>query len=280
MKSKTKHILQKLLVNDFAYRLSRPFLFIAKRIEASRANYLNEPSNKVLKASAEKIFVKKIVCNGPFKGLKFDMEATSTGSTYAMLLGSFESEIHPYIDDAKNKNYEMVVNIGCADGYYAVGLAKMLPLVRVFAYDTDRQALLAAQRVAQQNEVHKRITFLGTFTATTLNEIDDEKRALFIVDCEGAEREIFRRENVHRLVHADLIIEMHINIYPELADYFTALFESTHHITIVDSVDDHIKARSYLFPEIAGLDYQLRRFITEERAIFMQWIVLSAKNPN
>ena len=278
MKSTSKSFLQKLLVNDFLYKIYQPFLFVAERLKASRSNYLNGSRYGLLKAEADKIFASKTVCNGPFKGMQFDREAGLSGSTYAMLLGSFESEIHPFIYATLQKHYDHVYNIGCADGYYAVGFARLMPASIIHAYDLDKRALVKAQKLATQNALQHNIVFSGTFFPGDVNEVDVNKRSIFIVDCEGAERNIFTKENVGKLVNADLIIEMHINIYPDLEDYFTAIFEATHNITIVDSVDDHLKAKNYSFDQIDGLDYSLRHFITEERGIFMQWIILSSKN--
>jgi hypothetical protein len=277
MKSTSRHFLQKLLVNDYVYKILTPFLFIAERLKASRYDYLNAPAYAALKARADKIFADKVVCNGPFKGLKFDREAGQSGSTYAMLLGSFESEIHPHIYAASQRQYDALYNIGCADGYYAAGFARLMPGTTIYAFDTDKRALAMAKKLAMQNEVQDAIHFAGTFYAQNVEQVNPEKRSLFIVDCEGAERNIFTRENVGKLIHADLIIEMHINIYPDLEEYFTALFGATHHIAIVNSVDDHLKAKTYNYPQLDGLDYNLKYFITEERAIFMQWIILSSK---
>ena len=81
-----------------------------------------------------------------------------------------------------------------------------------------------------------------------------------------------------KLVNADLIIEMNINIYPDLEEYFKSIFAATHHITLVNRVDDHLKAKTYSFPQIDGLSYALRHFITKDQTIFMQWNILSSKN--
>lgn len=59
MKSTSKHILQKLLVNDFMYNLLKLFLFVADRLKASRYNYLNTSQYARLRAGADKIFAEK-----------------------------------------------------------------------------------------------------------------------------------------------------------------------------------------------------------------------------
>lgn len=278
MKFTLKYLLQKLFVNDLIYKLYFPILYVSDRLKASRLNYINAENYARLKAKADEIFVDKIVCNGPFKGMKFNTEAAMSGSTYAMLLGSFESEIHPFIYTVLKNQYNAIINIGCAEGYYAIGFARLMPATIIKAYDTSNDALIKARALAEQNMVHKQISFLGTFYPQDVEKIDAHNKTLFIVDCEGAERKIFTKESASKLLNADLIIELHINLYPELEEYFRSIFADTHDIKIVNSVDDHLKAKQYAYSQLEGLDYTMRHFITEEREIFMQWMLLLAKN--
>jgi protein-L-isoaspartate O-methyltransferase len=41
--------------------------------------------------------------------------------------------LQPYIQQAMGAAYETVLNIGCAEGYYAVGMARQMPASRVLA---------------------------------------------------------------------------------------------------------------------------------------------------
>src|SRR5262245_4204461 len=76
-----------------------------------------------------------VVPYGPFLGLR--CINASTGSTIVpRLLGSYEAELHDTIEKLAGRDYRRVVNIGCGEGYYAVGLARRLPSARVFALDT------------------------------------------------------------------------------------------------------------------------------------------------
>ena len=188
MKSTSKHILQKLLVNDFKCNLFKPFLLVADRFKVSKYNYLNASLYARLKAAVNKIFADKIVCNGPLKGLKFDREATLSGSTYTMLLGSFQSEIHPFIYAARQKHYDDVYNVGCADGYYAVGFARSISGSTIYAFDSDKLAIIKSQKQASQNGCQNNITFFGTFYPENLKRVFTKNKSLLIVDCEGVEK--------------------------------------------------------------------------------------------
>jgi methylase of polypeptide subunit release factors len=56
------------------------------------------------------------------------------------LLGSYEAELHPVLDQVIRNNYETIIDVGCAEGYYAVGLALSLPTTHVHAFDIDSRA--------------------------------------------------------------------------------------------------------------------------------------------
>src|SRR4051812_42950342 len=64
-----------------------------------------------------------VVLNGPFKDMRFVCLGTSSGEL-PMVLGSFEAELHDHLERFLARAPRVVVNIGCAEGYYAVGIAR------------------------------------------------------------------------------------------------------------------------------------------------------------
>jgi hypothetical protein len=279
MKKKRKHILQSILVNKLSYALFTPFIFIADRLKASRADYITKPAYTRLEKSVEEIFHTKTVLHGPFKGMQYAGERTEGSSYYAKWLGSYEKETHPFIYKTFNRVYKSIVNIGCDDGYYSTGMALHFKDVPVYAYDSNPKALILTRQLARANAVESQLHFGRRYTNATANSFD-KSRSLFIVDCEGDEIMIFTKGNAANFEESDLIIELHLQLYPEALFYFKELFSQTHNIEIIDSIPDHLKAMHYDYPEIKDLDYKTRHFITEEREIFMQWIFLSSKNHN
>ena len=80
------------------------------------------------------------VRSGPFTGMKYP-KAEAAGSAFIpKLLGSYERELHPMIERLIAKGYDDVIDVGCAEGYYATGMALRLPGARVHAYDTSETA--------------------------------------------------------------------------------------------------------------------------------------------
>src|SRR5947207_8629242 len=75
-----------------------------------------------------------IIQAGPFAGMRY--VAPATGRTILpKLLGSYETELHSIVEQVIAADHRVVINIGCAEGYYAVGLALRLPNSRVYAFD-------------------------------------------------------------------------------------------------------------------------------------------------
>ena len=185
MKSTSKHILQKLLVNDFMYNLLKLFLFVADRLKASRYNYPNTSQYARLKAGEHKIFAEKMVCNGPFNCKKFDREATLSGSTYTMLSGSFQSEIYPFIYAARQEHYDDVYDVGCADGYYAIGFARSMPGSTIYAFDSDKLAMVKTQKLVAENGCQNNITFSGTFYPENLKLVFTKKNRCLLLIQQG-----------------------------------------------------------------------------------------------
>ena len=61
------------------------------------------------------------------------------------------------------QTFDALLNIGCADGYYAVGLAMRMPGVPVFAHDLNPKAQTGCREVAALNGVAERGQVGGLF---------------------------------------------------------------------------------------------------------------------
>src|SRR5215813_4226420 len=68
------------------------------------------------------------VLTGPFKGMIVtDQPNWDDGNSTLKLLGCYEHELWDAIELAITRKPSAVINIGCAEGYYAIGLARRLP---------------------------------------------------------------------------------------------------------------------------------------------------------
>ena len=225
------------------------------------------------------LFSNGVVRHGPFAGLRY-AELTSVGSAlYPKLLGSYESELHPWMHEVCEAGYSEIIDVGCAEGYYAVGLALRVPDAMVYAYDLWDGAQRLCAAFAELNQVADRMSVRSLFTADELRDIRIRRRGLIICDCEGGENDIFTEQTRNCFVDWDLLIETHdfmdITISTRMAD----LFRDTHERRSILSVDDIQKAKTYNYPELEGLDLATRRAILAEfRPTLMEWQFLTSRS--
>jgi hypothetical protein len=170
------------------------------------------------------------VLSGPFTGLAY--VDRSLGSTYPpKLLGTYEKELWPAVEEMIRTNYQTIIDIGAAEGYYAIGLANRMPQCKVVAFEvqTDQHDLL--RELATKNNVQSRLTLLGLCTAANLSEsLSNAGRALIICDCEGGEGDLLDPRSIAELKTADVLVETHDFVASGVSDELRRRFEPTHTI--------------------------------------------------
>lgn len=171
-----------------------------------------------------------VVASGPFAGLKYVSE--SAGSTYLLkLLGCYEEVLHPVINTIKANRYTTIIDIGCAEGYYLVGLGQHFVGSRLIGYDIDEKALSLTKDLAKTNGLQNQLILKNDCTASTL-QADITENTLLICDAEGFEEEILNPQNTPALATVkNLLIETHEAIVPTVVDTLRKRFADTHTIT-------------------------------------------------
>lgn len=212
------------------------------------------------------------VKHGPFKGMQYLEHGFTCGPLLPRLLGSYERELHNVIEACCHEPYTEIVDIGCAEGFYAVGMAIRLPDVHVYAYDISERAQTKCKEMAIANDVNERITIRGECSPETLIDFEFTGKGFVVCDCEGYEGELFTPEVAGSLSHCDVLVELH-DIYDiSISSKVLSSFSKTHSVKLIHSVDDTEKAKTYEFPEIVAFDLATRkRLVSEHRAGIMQW---------
>lgn len=158
------------------------------------------------------------------------VDAASSSALLPKLVGSYEAELHASIERAIETGYTTVVDIGAAEGYYAVGLALRLPGARIFAFDSDDSARTLCSEMATLNGVADQLTILGSCDPESLSRVMTQD-ALVICDCEGYEYELLDPVKVPALRDADLIVEVHDFMDARITPTLIERFRSTHAIS-------------------------------------------------
>ena len=234
-------------------------------------------------AFAREISPQLLVLSGPFRGLRYP-EAAAAGSVLVpKLLGSYEHELHGALMQLMAGSYTDIVDIGCAEGYYAVGLGRHFERARVHAFDLDARALRLCRRMARLNGVAGRLLLSRRCDEPVLFSLLARSigpRALIVCDCEGQEAELFTSRVVARLAPHDLLVEVHERHRPGLAAMLRRRFEASHEVLAIDSIDDGRRTRLDSWPELDRFDPATRRrLLSEGREGQMEWLVLTARPP-
>ncbi len=177
------------------------------------------------------------VLSGPFKGMQYPVRA-SEGSRSARLIGAYEASLAPVIEEIAAKRYKLVVDVGSAEGYYAVGLALRLPLARVLARDENPKAQALSRSLAEANGVAGRVEIGGRMDHADF-DICKGKKSLVVCDIEGAEAALLDPALAPGLLKADILVEAHDCIRPGLSALIADRFRDTHAVRLIGrALDD------------------------------------------
>lgn len=169
------------------------------------------------------------VQQGPFAGMRY--VRCGKGSNFVnKLLGAYESELHGALALIGRTSYTSVVNIGCAEGYYAVGLARMLPAAQIYAFDLDPLPRRCCKATAEANKVTDRVHIRCLCDHEQLQTLLKEGRPLVVSDCEGCEHELLNPTIVSVLARADILVELHDCGNTPRLEAFLASFTATHQV--------------------------------------------------
>jgi hypothetical protein len=275
-KSLVKSLLSKAVRNDLAWKVLNstfvPFGCFAKDARTwALASILVEDTIK-------RYFPDLVVKHGVFRGMKYPLAKSFYSSLFPKLLGCYELEIQTMLERVCSQPYTEIVNIGCGEGYYAVGLAMRIPTARVFAFDTNREAVERCRRMADLNDVGQRVV-TGFFCGPeTLKAIPFTGRSFVLSDCEGYEKELFSEDVIPTIAKHDLLIELHDYIDIDISSTIRERFEGTHNIEAAQSTDDIKKAHSYRYDEITDYNLHDRKILLGEcRPAIMEWYYLTPR---
>ena len=228
LRVRIKRLLVTLLQIPFCYRIAH---FIS--------GALNESIRQRELTLAISLFPKhpRRVMYGPFKGLCYEPESLTSIEFARKLLGTYECELHSLFRSIAHIPYDRVVDIGTAEGYYAIGLMKLIPGCIVYGFEIDdaRRALCMAN--AHANGVVNRLHLQGACSHDTLREVlEGAQRPLIVADCSGHELTLLLMDRIPQLTHADVLIELHeFNTDgPTVAETVRTRFSATHEITFIN----------------------------------------------
>jgi len=175
------------------------------------------------------------VCSGPFTGMVVVPNFMwGDSDVCAKLLGVYEDELHDAVEAAVAHDPDLVINIGSAEGYYAIGMAMRCPSARVVAADLEQAAQQITQLNAEANSVTNVITHGGVDPAVLRSLLAGAQRPVIISDCEGYENVLLDPDTVSELSGCCILTETHDVLDAGITDRIAQRFQSTHSITKIE----------------------------------------------
>jgi hypothetical protein len=280
-------IIKNFLLNELK-KLYRCLLFakpyIKRNFSVQVANEVNDQAptkvNYNQQILLEKIFSKNpiVILNGPFIGMKY-INRSNHSNLLPKIIGSYEEPIHRWIlDILEQGRYTTIINVGCAEGYYAVGLVKSKSQPKVLAFDADNKALENARYLAKINDVSNSIKFFERFESSAITEILESnlcENILIFMDIEGEELNLLNTFQYPALLRCDVLVELHDCFYSGITEKLISYFSETHKIEII--VDYPYRINTYTFNGKEFSTEDILYMTDEKRPEKMRWLLAKIK---
>ena len=247
---------------DFNTRIFNQLLSDLKETSVKDQSSLNKALRLLAKwrhVLIQKTIVEKNgvqIMNGPFKGLQY-LSGSLEGCYVPKLLGCYEQPLHSTILQVSEEDYDVIINIGSAEGYYAAGFAKLNPNTQVYAFDINTKAQGAITELLQKNKIAN-CKYVGEkFVHETFSKYKGKKCLVFL-DIEGTEYDLLDPTRAPDLGQMAIIVESHDCFRPGTTDILVKRFAKTHKIEIIsDNGDRALENSPKWFADLAHLDQLL-----------------------
>ena len=225
---------------------------------------------------------KATVAYGPFKGMKLSQDVWwGKFDLSTKMLGVYEHHVLSQIVDLSATVNGPFVDVGAADGYFAIGVAKSELMDKVYAYEISEKGRQSLRENALLNNCLDRVIIDSEANYDSLaGLLAEHRQALFLIDIEGAEYGLLNNDVLSLLRNSTVIVELHPWIIEGGYEMQEALLSN------VDKWFDarFIERKTYNPNEFEELlefsdDERLLAF-SEGRVKLIQWLVLTPKVSN
>lgn len=207
-----------------------------------------------------------VVKYGPFTGLHLDRETwwgkLDLGS---QCLGLYEKEILNLIETTEADRYSTFIDIGAADGYYAIGMLVSGKVGRTICFEqTEKGRSVIAENWKKNHSVGE-LTILGEANAASFAALNptDLDNALVLVDVEGFEFDLLTDEVLRLLTCSTIVIEIH-HWMDNFLDKYTAFLRHAGNYFDVEVIE-RVERETSNLPELRDFTDDNRLLLTSER---------------
>lgn len=211
------------------------------------------------------------VVSGPFMNMEYGMQA-GCGAWLPRLLGVYEKELAAAIEDVVASGIREIVDVGAAEGYYAVGLAKRLPKSRVVSFELEPYYRHLCRRLAASNGVANQLDVRSECKTATLRDATKNfDRWFLLCDCEGFEDRLLDPDSVPTLRTAVILVETHDFCCEGVTDRLVSRFRATHQISTLQTTERTLK--DWSFGDQVPVEERVR-ILNELRPARQSWLYM------
>lgn len=176
------------------------------------------------------------VLTGSFQGLLY-YDRVVWGILTNKWLGSYEHELSEIIESIIKRGYQRVIDVGCAEGWYLIGLASRMPKTSFYGFDIDPISRWQCRKLAELNFVQKRTQIQSLCSWEHLEHLCGAG-AVLICDIEGGEVSLLCPKQSPALLMTDILVEVHepSEHSSEVSELLKTRFVHSHHIQEVRPV--------------------------------------------
>ena len=217
---------------------------------------------------------------GPFTGLKLDKNTwwgkLDLGS---QCLGLYEKEILDQIDLIDPNKYKTFIDIGAADGYYAVGMLTSKRAKKTICFEQEKKGRETILSKWENNGSTGELIIFGEANTKSLSDINpnDLKNSIALIDIEGGEFDFLNFDTLKVLSSCLIFIEIHnwVDNFPK--KYASFLKDASKFFNI--EIINHTDRRTIHLQELRDFTDDNRLLLTSERRpCLMRFLKLTPHN--
>ena len=269
-----KILINKVKKRDFKWLILEVLSKITLKKLELRIDKVVEKKRIILSSKISKMY-NNTVQQGPFKGMIINEDQFwGQGDRSSKILGLYEKEIQDLIVSIqKDKNYSTFVDIGGADGFFAIGSLVNNLFEKCEVFEISKKGRISIQKNSKQNNVYDSIKIHDKASKRSLIKIDNINNSLILCDIEGGEYELFDEKLINEIHPSDIIIEIHKDKENSLVN-FEKRFTKTYSLTKITQEPRSLKN----FKELENINDNNRALIMSEgRSGIQEWWYLSPK---
>ncbi len=202
---------------------------------------------------------------GPFADLKLcDDNWWGCSDLGSQCLGLYEKEILDLIA-RRGGAFSTFVDIGAADGYYAVGMLQSGLVSQAVCFEKSQKGRATIEKNWNLNGAPGQLDIFAEATAQSIQNLSDDllSRALILIDIEGAEFDLLRPAVLEKLRFCEFWLEIHnwVEEFPE--KYQRLLHEASVFFDV--SVIPRVERPTVHLDELRSFTDDNRLLLTSER---------------